>query len=238
MPHASDNSIFTAITDALDWSCNTGGMDREFFSHDALEVAPKLLGARFGVQGPAGLVTLRITEVEAYLGVGTTGPYDPGSHSKDRRTERNASMFLDAAHVYVYFSYGMHYAINFVCSPSGIASGVLIRAGEIVEGMDIARQRRVSRRTENGPGITDRQLARGPGNVAQALGITRAEHDGKDLFRAPFSLHAPAQPPARIASGPRVGVAGRAGGSDYPWRFWLPGDPTVSAFRRGRNAPA
>lgn len=238
MPHASDKSIFAAATDTLGRFCNTGGMDRDFFSDDALMVAPKLLGASFCIQGPGGPVTLRITEVEAYLGAGTAGPYDPGSHSKDRRTERNASMFLGPGHAYVYFSYGMHYAINFVCSPAGIASGVLIRAGEIVEGIDVARSRRLSRRTQSDPGITDRQLARGPGNVAQALGITRAEHDGLDLFRAPFSLHAPAQPPIQIASGPRIGVAGIAGGSEYPWRFWLPGDPTVSAFRRGRNAPA
>ncbi|HJX77056.1 DNA-3-methyladenine glycosylase [Glutamicibacter sp.] len=213
-------------------------MNREFFSQDALYVAPKLLGARFSVDSVVGLVTLRITEVEAYMGVGTTGPYDPGSHSKDRRTERNASMFADPGHAYVYFSYGMHYAINFVCSPSGSASGVLIRAGEIIEGNELAQQRRLTKRKDSGSKIPGHQLARGPGNVAQALGITRAAHDGLDLFSSPFSLQAPPESPAQIVSGPRVGVAGIAGGPQFPWRFWLPGDPTVSAFRRGSNAPA
>lgn len=212
-------------------------MDREFFRQNALEVAPQILGARFSVRGSDGKVTLRITEVEAYLGVGTSGPFDPGSHSKNRRTERNASMFLDAAHAYVYFSYGMHYAVNFVCSPEGIASGVLIRAGEVVDGLEVARRRRLSRRTGGTPAIKDRQLARGPGNVAQALGITRDKHDGQDLFLPPFSLEGPAEKPAQILRGPRVGVAGVAGGPEYPWRFWLPGEPSVSAFRRGRDAP-
>lgn len=212
-------------------------MNREFFIQDALHVAPKLLGSQFSVASAEGMVTLRITEVEAYMGVGAHGPYDPGSHSKDRRTERNASMFLDPGHTYVYFSYGMHYAINFVCSPAGSASGVLIRAGEIIEGSEIAQQRRLIKRKGSGAKIPGHQLARGPGNVAQSLGVTRIEHDGLDLFSSPFSLQAPLHHPAQISSGPRVGVAGVAGGSEFPWRFWLPGDPTVSAFRRGRNAP-
>lgn len=212
-------------------------MNREFFTQDALHVAPKLLGFQFSVDAAEGTVTLRITEVEAYMGVGAKGPYDPGSHSKDRRTERNASMFLDPGHAYVYFSYGMHYAINFVCSPAGSASGVLIRAGEIIEGSEIAQQRRLIKRKGSGAKIPGHQLARGPGNVAQSLGVTRIEHDGLDLFSSPFSLQAPLHHPAQISSGPRVGVAGVAGGSEFPWRFWLPGDPTVSAFRRGRNAP-
>lgn len=212
-------------------------MNREFFIQNALHVAPKLLGSRFSVDSAEGMVTLRITEVEAYMGVGAHGPYDPGSHSKDRRTERNASMFLDPGHAYVYFSYGMHYAINFVCSPAGSASGVLIRAGEIIDGREIAQQRRLIKRKGSGAKIPGHQLARGPGNVAQSLGVTRIEHDGLDLFSSPFSLQAPLHHTAQISSGPRVGVAGVAGGSEFPWRFWLPGDPTVSAFRRGRNAP-
>lgn len=212
-------------------------MNREFFTQDALHVAPKLLGSQFSVDSAEGMVTLRITEVEAYMGVGAHGPYDPGSHSKDRRTERNASMFLEPGHAYVYFSYGMHYAINFVCSPAGSASGVLIRAGEIIEGNEIAQQRRLLKRKGSGAKIPGHQLARGPGNVAQSLGVTRIEHDGLDLFSFPFSLQAPLHHPAQISSGPRVGVAGVAGGSEFPWRFWLSGDPTVSAFRRGRNAP-
>lgn len=123
------------------------------FLAPALEVAPLLLGARLTVSGhlnrqhPGVPVTLRITEVEAYHGVGTPGPYDAGSHSRDRRTERNASMFGPPGHAYVYFSYGMHFAINMVCSPEGTASGVLIRAGEIVAGAEVARSRREAGRS-------------------------------------------------------------------------------------------
>ncbi|PQZ96765.1 3-methyladenine DNA glycosylase [Arthrobacter sp. MYb224] len=212
-------------------------MDRDLLTPDALHVAPRLLGALFSVDSAEGTVTLRITEVEAYMGLGSAGPYDPGSHSKDRRTERNSSMFLDPGHAYVYFSYGMHFAINFVCSPQGAASGVLVRAGEIVEGAEIARARRLARRVDSSSIFADTQLARGPGNVAQALGINRIDHDGKDLFAAPFQLEEPRKVPTRISVGPRVGVAGIAGGPEFPWRFWLPGEPTVSAFRRGKNAP-
>lgn len=211
------------------------------FLAPALEVAPLLLGAQLTVLGNhetpfSGMpVTLRITEVEAYHGVGTPGPYDAGSHSRDRRTERNASMFGPPGHAYVYFSYGMHFALNMVCSPESAASGVLIRAGEIVAGADIARARREAGRSSNP--IPDRQLARGPGNVASALGITRPEHDGLDLFAAPFDLRAAPAAPKRIAAGPRVGVSGEAGSSAFPWRFWIEGDPTVSVYRPGKNVP-
>ena len=214
-------------------------MTRDFFLPSALEVAPAVLGARLAVRGDDGTVAIRITEVEAYHGVGVPGPYDAGSHSKDRRTERNASMFGPPGHAYVYFSYGMHYAINLVCSPEGVASGILLRAGEVVDGEDIAAARRTRKRTD-GAVPPQRLLARGPGNLAAALGIDRASHDGLDLFDAPFELSLPADgdvDPALIATGPRVGVAGEAGGPAFPWRFWIAGDPTVSAFRPGRGAP-
>ncbi|QZY52168.1 DNA-3-methyladenine glycosylase [Leucobacter tenebrionis] len=214
-------------------------MDRELFLSPALEVAPRLLGAALSVTGDdgtggIGTVTIRVTEVEAYHGVGTPGPYDPGSHSKDRRTARNASMFGPPGHAYVYFSYGMHFALNLVCSPEGTASGVLIRAGEVVAGHAIAQRRRAAKR--GGAPVPERMLARGPGNVAAALGIARETHDGLDLFAAPFALEAPPAEPDEIASGPRVGVAGEAGGDAFPWRFWIPGEGTVSAFRPGRGA--
>lgn len=196
-----------------------------------------LLGARLTVHSPEGPVTVRVTEVEAYHGVGAPGPYDAGSHARDRRTERNASMFGPPGHAYVYFSYGMHFALNLVCSPEGIASGVLLRAGEVVDGAELARSRRLTRRSAP---PADHLLARGPGNLAGALGIRREEHDGRDLFAAPFELRLPASDgvatPAPIARGPRVGVAGEAGGRAFPWRFWLAGEPSVSAFRPGRGA--
>ena len=91
-----------------------GAVSREFFLPQALEVAPRLLGAQLTVDSPDGPVCVRITEVEACHGLGTTGPYDAGSHAKDRRTDRNASMFGPPGHAYVYFNYGMHYALNLV----------------------------------------------------------------------------------------------------------------------------
>lgn len=213
-------------------------MDRSFFHPSALEVAPRLLGTLLTVRGGAddaeGSVTVRITEVEAYHGVGAPGPYDAGSHSRDRRTERNASMFGPPGHAYVYLSYGIHFAINMVCSPEGTASGVLIRSGEVVAGEELARHRRGSGRTSP---IPHRRLASGPGNLASALGITRPAHDGRDLFGPPFELLAPQDEPARISTGPRVGVSGEAGGPAFPWRFWIAEDPTVSAYRPGRDVP-
>lgn len=214
-------------------------MDRSFFLPDATEVAPKLLGACLTVDSADGAVTVRITEVEAYMGLGSGGPYDPGSHSKDRKTERNASMFLGPGHAYVYFSYGMHYALNLVCSPEGIASGVLIRSGQIMAGKDLARERRLAKRPlrSNPDTLKDKDLARGPGNLAASLGLTRATHDGLDLFAAPFKLNDSPTSIKPLAFGPRVGVAGSAGGPEFPWRYWIPQDPTVSAFKPGRNAP-
>lgn len=204
-------------------------MDRDFFLPQALEVAPRLLGATIRVDAAIGAVAMRITEVEAYHGVGTTGPFDAGSHAKNRKTTRNASMFGPPGHAYVYFTYGMHFSINLVCAPDGVASGVLLRAGKVIEGADIARSRR-----EKGRGIAlaDHQLARGPGNLAAALGVTREEHDGADLFAPPFTIAAAGAAPERIECGPRVGVSGDAGGPEFPWRFWVPGDKTVSAYRR------
>ncbi|MGO1736348.1 MAG: DNA-3-methyladenine glycosylase [Leucobacter sp.] len=224
-------------------------MQRSIFTNHALEVAPHLLGATLHVAGEDGTVAIRITEVEAYHGVGTPGPYDGGSHSRDRKTERNASMFGPPGHAYVYLNYGMHYALNVVCSPTGTASGVLIRSAEVIEGEKFALRRRIAKRTfwerksSEGLTIPDHLLARGPGNLTTSLGITRATHDGFDLFASPFSLTLLKSPDNRnlelphIAQGPRVGVGGDFGGPEFPWRFWIKGDPTVSAFRPGRNAP-
>ncbi len=129
-----------------------------------LDVAPRLLGAVLR----HGEVACRITEVEAYDGSG-----DPGSHAYRGPTARNAVMFGPPARLYVYFTYGMHYCCNVVCGPEGSASAVLLRAGEIVDGLDVARSRRT---TAKG----DRDLARGPANLCRALAIG-AQENGHDL---------------------------------------------------------
>lgn len=217
-------------------------MNRDLFFAPALEVAPQLLGSILTVYESAAddswlddhrFVSVRITEVEAYHGVGVPGPYDAGSHSRDRKTDRNASMFGPPGHAYVYLSYGMHFAINMVCSPEGTASGVLIRAGEVIAGDALALERR--NRGRSARPIPHRQLARGPGNLASALGITRPQHDGRDLFSAPFRLAPATQAVTNVLAGPRVGVSGEAGGAAFPWRFWIDGDATVSTYRPGRN---
>lgn len=213
----------------------------DFFTPPALEVAPRLLGSILTVASPEGAVSVRITEVEAYHGVGAPGPYDAGSHARDRRTDRNASMFGPAGHAYVYFTYGMHFAINLVCSPEGTASGVLLRSGDVVAGMELARARRIHKRSQREGqalvGIRDAHLARGPGNLASALGVTREAHDGLDLFEYPFDFARTDITPTSVASGPRVGVSGPAGGNAFPWRFWIPSTPSVSAYRPGKNVP-
>ncbi|MBX0299905.1 DNA-3-methyladenine glycosylase [Cryobacterium sp. 1639] len=195
-------------------------VDRDLFSQDAVDVAPLLLGARFR----HGDTVLRITEVEAYR-AGT----DPGSHAYRRQTRRNSSMFGPGGHLYAYFTYGMHVCANIVCSPAGEASGVLLRAGEIVSGIDDARDRR-------GPAVSDRDLARGPARLTRAMGI-RLDQDGADLAAEPFDLALP-DVPVPAMTGPRTGVAGAGGGTDFSWRFWIAGDRTVSAYRRHPSLPA
>ena len=190
--------------------------DREFLRRSPLEVAPALLGSMISV----GEVSVRLTEVEAYLGVGE----DPGSHSFRGRTARNATMFGDAGHLYVYFTYGMHTCGNIVTSPGGVSGGVLLRAGEVVRGIEVARARRTTSKT-------DVDLARGPARLAVALGLTLAD-DGADLENGRVRLDvAPPASRALISTGPRTGVSGPGGGADYPWRFWLSGDPTVSPYK-------
>ena len=198
---------------------------RSRLSGSALEVAPWLLGARLTSRSDDGGVTVRITEVEAYL-----GDVDPGSHAFRGRTARNATMFGPAGHLYVYFTYGMHYCANVVCGTEGWATGLLLRAGEIVEGVGTARRRR-SRPA------SDLDLARGPARLAQALGLDR-QFDGADLLADPFLLVLPDAPPPAVEQGPRVGVSGVGGTAEYPWRFWLPGEPTVSRYRPGKPPKA
>ena len=194
---------------------------RDFFARNALDVAPDLLGCLLTTRSPQGYVTVRITEVEAYAGA-----QDPASHAYRGRTARNAVMFGPPGHAYVYFIYGMHYAVNVVCMPDGIAEAVLIRAGEVVDGLSLARTRRLSTRG-------DADLARGPGRLASALGLTR-ELDGADLCEpdGPLTLE-PGKPvdSALIRSGPRVGVSRAA---ELPWRFHVHGAPSVSPYRRAK----
>ena len=171
---------------------------------------------------------MQLSEVEAYA-----GPTDPASHAFRGRTRRNAEMFGPPGFLYVYFVYGMHWCGNVVCGPAGEASAVLLRAGRVVSGVDTARGRRPAARTEA-------ELARGPARLATALGIDRAAN-GADLLDPTSAVRLRAGEPvpaAAVRAGPRVGVAAAG---EVPWRLWIAGDPTVSAYRpgvrRGRRPP-
>lgn len=186
----------------------------------ALEVAPRLLGARLAHEG----VVVRITEVEAYAGAD-----DPGSHAYRGETPRTRTMFGPPGHLYVYFTYGMHHCCNVVTGPEGEAGAVLVRAGEVVDGVAQARSRR--------PGARDRDLARGPARLCRTLAIDRSL-DGAFLLHGrdgPRLELAPAAARAEVSTGPRVGLRAAA---ERPWRFWLTGDPTVSTYRPAAPARA
>ncbi len=180
-----------------------------------LDVAPRLLNAVVR----HGDVAVRISEVEAYA-----GPDDPGSHAYRGKTPRNAVMFGPAGHLYCYFTYGMHVCSNVTVGPEDSPSAVLLRAGEVVAGLEAARERR--------NGAPDRDLARGPARLCVALGIELTDN-GNDLSAGPITLEL-STPPAEVLTGPRVGLRGAP---DRPWRFWITGDPTVSPYRRHRLAP-
>ncbi|MFE2170752.1 DNA-3-methyladenine glycosylase [Streptomyces sp. NPDC059447] len=193
---------------------------RSFFDRPVLSVAPDLLGRTLVRRTPDGPIELRITEVEAY-----EGESDPGSHAYRGRTARNASMFGPPGHAYVYFIYGMWFSLNLVCGPQDHASGVLIRAGEITTGAELAAKRRVSARYP-------RELAKGPARLATALDVDRSL-DGADLCGGPESplslLAGTPTSPDLVSSGPRTGVGGA--GATHPYRFWITHDPTVSPYR-------
>ncbi len=204
---------------------------REFFDRPSQEVAPDLLGCVLEHETTEGLVAVELTEVEAYA-----GETDPASHSYRGRTGRNGVMFGPPGYAYVYFTYGMHFCVNVVCMPAGIPRAVLLRAGRVTAGEGLARRRRARWRSEASQGsvLPARDLARGPARLCQALAIDRVQN-GLDVCSADGELRLrPADPGLRadgaieVAVGPRVGVSAAA---DVPWRFWVAGDPTVSAYR-------
>ena len=197
---------------------------RDFFARHSVQVAPELLGCVLEHQTAVGLVAVELTEVEAY-----EGETDPASHAYRGKTRRNAVMYGPPGHAYVYFTYGMHFCVNLVCLPAGGASAVLLRAGTVTEGEDLARARRIKSAAE----VASRDLARGPARLCQALGIDRSL-DGADVCAAesPLRIRWPGartqDRSAKIISGPRVGIAQAA---EVPWRFWLDGEPSVSVYR-------
>ena len=199
-------------------------LERVFFARDPLEVAPDLLGRILVHATDAGTVAVRLTEVEAYA-----GRDDPASHAFRGATPRTAVMFGPPGFLYVYFVYGMHWCANLVTGDDGEASAVLLRAGEVVGGLPLAMARRPAARTSHQP-------ARGPAALTKVLAISGVD-SGSDLCatESAIRLHAgpgsaPRPSARRVATGPRVGVIAAA---ERPWRFWLPSEPSVSAYRPG-----
>ncbi len=182
-------------------------------------VAPDLLNSVITSRVGGTTVAVRVTEVEAYGGVGE----DPGSHAFRRLTPRNATMFGTAGLAYVYFTYGMHWCLCVVTGDEGTASAVLVRAGEVVRGIETARARRPS-------AVSDRDLARGPARLTMALGVT-GELDAARMLsrRSPLRLELAKSPVSAFAVSARTGVSGP--GALTPWRFYLPEDRSVSPYR-------
>ncbi|HEV2809939.1 MAG TPA: DNA-3-methyladenine glycosylase [Acidimicrobiales bacterium] len=190
-------------------------LPRRFFAADSRELAPLLLNKVLVHGARAG----RIVEVEAYA-----GEADPASHAFRGRTARNATMFGPPGHLYVYFTYGMHYCANVVCGPDGEASAVLLRGLSPLTGLDAMRAAR-------GPAArSDLELCNGPGKLCQALGLDRT-FDGTDLVSGDGGVRlvddGTAPPVAPGVSG-RIGISVAA---DVPWRFYVPGAVGLS---RGR----
>jgi DNA-3-methyladenine glycosylase len=186
---------------------------------DPIEVAPRLLNTLL-VHGERAA---RIVEVEAYRGA-----EDPASHAYRGPTRRNATMFGPAGHLYVYFTYGMHWCANVVCWPQGVAGAVLLRAGAPVAGLEAIQAARPAARRE-------KDLLSGPAKLCQGMGLTGA-FDGADLLKGDLGVRLCTDgtpPPGAPGVGPRVGISVA---EEHPWRWWVQGDPNVSAVRPGRPA--
>jgi DNA-3-methyladenine glycosylase len=192
-------------------------LTREELAIDPIDAAKLLLGSVIESTSPEGVVAVRLVEVEAYR-----GGDDPASHCYRGKTPRNEVMFGPAGFLYVYFVYGMHFCANIVSLTDGVPGAVLLRAGEVVEGMDLARVRRPAARS-------DHELAKGPARLTGVLGIDRTQN-GVDLTapEAVVKIYA-SDSVEKVHAGPRVGVAVAM---DVPWRFWID-SPAVSTYRRG-----
>jgi DNA-3-methyladenine glycosylase len=198
-------------------------VDRTTLAVDPLEAARALLGCELVADTDDGEVRVRLVEVEAYR-----GQDDPGSHCYRGRTPRNAVMWGEAGHLYVYFVYGMHFCANVVALDEGRAGAVLLRAGEVLSDPGVAHVRRPTARGK------DAELARGPARLCTLLGLGR-EQNGVDVVDAgsPVRLEPGERvPDDAVRSGPRVGVAA---GQQRPWRLWVAGSPAVTPYKAGRT---
>lgn len=189
-------------------------LPRSFYARPGTEVAPELLNKVLVAPRVRG----RIVEVEAYMGAD-----DPGSHAYRGPTPRTEVMFGRPGHLYVYFTYGMHWCANIVCGETGVASAVLLRAVTPLDGLELMHRRRPKARR-------DVDLCSGPAKLASAFGLD-GDHDGLDLQRNGAGvriLDDGTPPPTQPATGVRVGLSR---GVDIPWRWAVPGVADVSRPR-------
>jgi DNA-3-methyladenine glycosylase len=185
----------------------------------SLQAAPLLLGCTLARKLPGGMVKFKIVETEAYHQA------DPASHSYAGLTGRTAPMFKAGGHIYVYFTYGMHYCLNIVTGPSGVGEAVLLRAAEPLAGIDLMQQNR---------GITNiNNLANGPAKLAQALGIRDTKLSGTKLSRANIWLEpVPQAKGSEIVTTTRIGIKKAV---DQPWRFYIKDNPFVSGYTKAKH---
>ncbi|HTY91045.1 MAG TPA: DNA-3-methyladenine glycosylase [Methanocella sp.] len=193
-------------------------LPRDFYGRDTLEVAKELLGKVLVRETPAGRMSVRIVETEAYC-----GPHDKACHASRGMTGRNRVMFGEPGHAYVYFIYGMYYCLNAVTERDGYPAAVLVRAGEPLEGLDAMRALRKKAKK-----IGD--LASGPGRLCMALGIDRALNGADLCKRGPLYVEDGDGEGFDIVSCKRVGVDYAGEYKDKPWRFYVKGSPFVSVM--------
>jgi DNA-3-methyladenine glycosylase len=188
-------------------------LPRRFYDREVTEVAPELLNKVL----VRGSLAARIVEVEAYR-----GEEDPASHAYRGPTRRNATMFGPPGHLYVYFTYGMHWCANAVCRPEGTGHAVLLRAAAPLEGLEAMRSVRPA-------AVRDRDLCRGPARLCQAFSVTGID-DGTDLVAGDIRIcDDGTAPPVKPGQGVRIGIRQAA---ERPWRWWVEGDPNVSGRAR------
>jgi DNA-3-methyladenine glycosylase len=193
-------------------------LPKAFYARDALTVARDLIGCLFVHDGPAGRLGVRLVEVEAYRGT-----IDPGSHGYRGPTPRTETMYGPPGHLYVYFTYGMHWCANVVCDDDGVPGAVLLRGLTPLAGVEEMRRLRPRARA-------DHDLCSGPAKLCQAFGLDRS-FDGADLVSGDrgVSVADDGTPPPSVPA--RTGRIGLRVAADLPWRFYVPGAAGVS--RRG-----
>lgn len=202
-------------------------LGRDYYDRDTLEVARELLGCTLVHDGPDGVASGRIVEVEVYQ-----GEDDPACHAAAGQTERTEPLYGRPGHAYIYLIYGMYYCLNAVTRAEGLPSAVLIRALEPLDGLDRMRSRRAARARRRTP-VADRDLANGPGKLCDALGLT-LEHNRLDLIGDTLWIE-PGAPPAAVAWTPRVGIKV---GTDRLWRCFDSESPYVSRTQLNHEAVA